>query len=105
MAEDRDAQCPERGPGLSHVGDYSHRCKHCGQPITPPPVAGSYMGATNTTNETPPLDMADRLESIGMGAPDHEPKMARGASPDAWHLTTRDMQRLEFYVHIVRDGE
>lgn len=30
MAEDRDAQCPKRGVGLSHVTNGGSYCLHCG---------------------------------------------------------------------------
>ena len=34
MARPRDEQCPERGPGLTHVVDGDIVCVHCGQLTT-----------------------------------------------------------------------
>lgn len=118
--ESRDADCPARGPGLSHTPSPVNqlRCRHCMQPLLLPSVpAVPEHPDTNTESnmEMPPLDVVARLRALGMmpvNDPLEEPKMITGLGPQGTEyapgrtrggiLSEKDKRRLTFYVHFLR---
>jgi hypothetical protein len=129
MSVDRDLQCPDRGPGLSHMQDKralpDGECVFCGELVQKVPKMRYYppnAERVKVDQTPPPLDVAARLEALGLIPPEREhtpeelvePKMVgdtpyspnwRNHAGDPGDLSEREKRRLEFYLYVVRMGK
>ena len=100
MTQSRDAQCPNRPPGLSHTQDGSHICIHCGEVTYDPTDGIDQLRALSIEGTRPKVTV--RLVSVTPTCENCQAPIAR--KRDRYCDDCRFMRRVQFQTYRYQQG-